>query len=120
MLTELLAALMKAGVITLRAVAQDGTRVRASAGAASFRRKNSLKKCLSAARKQVKALRNRLDDDDDETTGKGKRIARERAARQRAAAAERALEALQEIEESRGAVATRARHAHRRRIPTPV
>lgn len=101
LLTELLAALMKAGVITLRTVAQDGTRVRASAGAASFRRKKSVKKCLSAARKQVEALKARLDDGDDETTGKRKRAAQERAARQREESAERALQALEEIEESR-------------------
>ena len=58
LLTELLASLMKAGVITLRTVAQDGTRVRASAGAASFRRRKSLKKCLREAKQQVKALKN--------------------------------------------------------------
>jgi hypothetical protein len=41
LLSELLAALMKAGVLTLRTVAQDGTKIRASAGAASFRREKS-------------------------------------------------------------------------------
>ena len=100
LLTELLAALMKAGVITLRTVAQDGTRVRASAGAASFRRKKSLKKCLREAKQQVESLKARLDDE-DETTDKRKRAARERAARQREDSVEKALEALQEVEESR-------------------
>ena len=101
LLTELLAALMKAGVITLRTVAHDGTRVRASAGAASFRRKKSVEKCLKAARKQVETLKAHLDDGDDETTGKRKRAAQERAARQREESAERALQALEEIEEAR-------------------
>jgi transposase len=100
LLTELLAALMKAGVITLRAVAQDGTRVRASAGAASFRREKSLKKCLREAKQQVRALKSRLDDD-DETTDKRKRAARERAAREREESVSRALEALKEVKESR-------------------
>jgi len=100
LLTELLAALMKAGAVTLRTVAQDGTRVRASAGAASFRREKSLKKCLREAKQQVRALKTRLDDD-DETTDKRKRAARERAAREREEAVTRALEALKEVEESR-------------------
>ena len=47
LLTQLLAVLMQAGVVKLKRVAQDGTRVRASAGAASFRRERSLKKCLN-------------------------------------------------------------------------
>ena len=100
LLTELLAALMKAGVVTLRMVAQDGTRVRASAGAASFRREKSLKKCLREAKQQVRALKTRLDDE-DETTDKRKGAARERAARQREESVEKALEALKEVEESR-------------------
>ncbi len=100
LLTELLAALMNAGVVTLRTVAQDGTRVRASAGAASFRREKSLKKCLREAKQQVRALKTRLDDE-DETTDKRKRAARERAARERVESVERALEALKEVEESR-------------------
>ena len=100
MLTELLAALMKAEVITLRTVAQDGTRVRASAGAASFRRRKSLQECLQQAKAQVEALKTEVSRD-DETTGKGKREARERAARQREQSVEKALEALQEVEESR-------------------
>ena len=100
LLTELLASLMKAGVVTLRRVAQDGTRVRASAGAASFRREKSLKKCLREAKQQVEALKKRLDDE-DETTDKRQHAARERAARQREESVERALEALKEVEESR-------------------
>ena len=100
LLTELLASLMKAGVITLRTVAQDGTRVRASAGAGSFRRRKSLKKCLREAKQQVSALKAKLDEE-DETTDKRKRAARQRAARQREQSVEKALQALKEVEESR-------------------
>ena len=99
MLTELLASLAHAGVITLRKVAQDGTKVRASAGAASFRGEKSLKKCLRAARKRVARLKDRLDDDDP-TTGRGKRAMRERAAKEREKAVEAALAALEEVRES--------------------
>jgi transposase len=100
LLSGLLAALMKAGVVTLRTVAQDGTRVRASAGAASFRREKSLKRCLREAKQQVEVLKTRLDDE-DETTDQRKRAARERTARQREESVARALEALKEVEESR-------------------
>ena len=100
LLTELLASLVKASVITLRTVAQDGTRVRASAGAASFRRERSLQKCLQEAKQQVEALKTKLDEE-DETTDKRKRAAVERAARQREASVEKALAALKEVEESR-------------------
>ena len=52
-MTQVLAALMRHGAVELKRVAQDGTRVRASAGAASFRRKKSLEGCLEEARKHV-------------------------------------------------------------------
>ena len=81
-------------------MAQDGTRVRASAGAASFRGKKSLRKCLREAKKQVATLKSKVDDG-DETTDKRKSAARERAARQREESVEKALEALKEVEESR-------------------
>src|SRR5262245_64329092 len=44
LLSELLAVLMRRGVVRLSRVAQDGVRVRASAGAASFRRERRLRK----------------------------------------------------------------------------
>jgi transposase len=50
LLTENVAALSAAGVIDLDEVVQDGVRVRASAGAASFRRKKTLYKELKKAR----------------------------------------------------------------------
>lgn len=54
LLTETLAVLLKEGLITLTRVAQDGTRIRASAGAASFRREKSLRRCLAEAEAQVR------------------------------------------------------------------
>ena len=100
LLSELLASLMRAGVLRLRTVAQDGTRVRASAGAASFRRGKTLRKCLREAKKQVERLKKALDDEDD-TTDERKRAAKERAARQREESVKEALAALKEVEESR-------------------
>ena len=45
LLVDSFAALLKAGIASLDRVAQDGVRVRASAGAASFRRRSTLSQC---------------------------------------------------------------------------
>lgn len=61
LLTDNLASLIAAGVLKLKAVAQDGVRVRASAGAASFRREEKLEALLTTARAQVAALKKQVD-----------------------------------------------------------
>ena len=47
-----IASLMAAGVVKLKQVAQDGVRVRASAGAGSFRRKEKLEGYLGRLRER--------------------------------------------------------------------
>lgn len=101
LMTQLLGLLMSSGVVTLRRVAQDGTRVRASAGAASFRRERSLKKCLREARKRVKALKEQCETEDRVPSEARRRAARERAARERQERIERALEKLPEAREAK-------------------
>ena len=56
LLTNILGSMMAEELVTLRHVAQDGMRTRASAGAASFRRRETLEECLVKARKQVERL----------------------------------------------------------------
>ncbi len=90
LLTDNLASLMAAGVVKLQAVAQDGVRVRASAGAASFRREERLQGFLAAARQQVEALK-RQTEDDPTAESRQRQVARERAAREREARIEAAL-----------------------------
>ena len=51
------------GLVKLERVAQDGMRVRAGAGAASFRRRSTLEFCLKQARAQIQALKGELDAD---------------------------------------------------------
>jgi hypothetical protein len=80
LLTQTVAVLMHEGVVDLQRVAQDGMRVRAAAGAASFRRPATIEKCLAEARAQVEALQSQVDED------AGAASRREQAARQRAAA----------------------------------
>ncbi|HEV3260615.1 MAG TPA: IS1182 family transposase [Gemmataceae bacterium] len=79
LLTDGVATLLHEGLIELQRVAQDGMKVRASAGASSFRREPSLQQCLAAAQEQVTALRSQVDED------RGAASRRQEAARQRAA-----------------------------------
>ena len=53
LLTQSIAVLLQRGVVTMARVAHDGTRVRGSAGAGSFRRGETLQACLHHARHQV-------------------------------------------------------------------
>ena len=78
-LTQSVAVLMKEDLVTLNRVSQDGTRVRANAGASSFRRKPTLEACLELAKEQVERLKQELQDDPAATSR------RQTAARQRAA-----------------------------------
>jgi transposase len=96
LLTEHVAALSAAGVIDLDQVVQDGVKVRASAGAGSFRRKKKLYKELKKAKRLVERLKRELDDDRDASN---RRIAaaRERAARERQARIAAALAKTAEI-----------------------
>jgi transposase len=63
LLTQIVGALMAEGLVRLERVAQDGMRVRASAGAASFRRKPKLERCMAQAQERVEALRKEIADD---------------------------------------------------------
>ena len=65
LLTHSVAVLVEQGVVKLVRVAQDGMRVRASAGVASFRRRSTLERCLEEAQAQVEALKREIDADPD-------------------------------------------------------
>jgi uncharacterized protein YhdP len=56
-LTIQVATLMAEGLVELKRTAQDGGRVRGSAGAGSVRRKHTLEKCLQEAEAHMAALR---------------------------------------------------------------
>ena len=108
LLAEHLAALTKAGLINLDTLAQDGVRIRASAGAASFRREATLDRHLAAAEAVVEKLKREVDAHSDASNERIKaakqRVARERSERLKAAQA--ALGDItrqrQEREEKRG------------------
>ena len=89
--TQVLAVMMKQGLVTLTRMAQDGTRVRASAGAASFRREPRLRDFLAAAQEQVEHVKHLADDP---TVTARETAARQRAAREREARIKKALEEM--------------------------
>lgn len=97
LLTKILAAMMAENLVSLKRVAQDGMRTRASAGAASFHGKASLSKCLQEARAQVERLAQEREHPDTQMSRK-QRAARERAARERAERVQRALDLLPHAE----------------------
>jgi transposase len=100
LLAENVAALAQAGLIDLSTLAQDGVKVRANAGAASFRRRVTLEQHLGTARALVEKLKREVHDD-PAATSKRVRAARERAARERAERVEAALQQLGQVEEVR-------------------
>lgn len=100
LLTESVASLMAEGLVTLDRVAQDGMKVRASAGAASFRRQPTLEEALAAAEEQLAQLKKELEADPAASKSR-QQAARQRAAEERAARIRAALEQLPKIAESK-------------------
>ncbi len=96
-LTTSVAVLMQEDLVTLDRVAQDGMKVRASAGAASFRRRQTLEEHLAEAQKQIEALRTEIDSDPS-SANRRQKAARERASRERAERLQSALAQLSEVE----------------------
>lgn len=100
LLTENLAALCAADLIDLNTLAQDGVRVRANAGAASYRRRATLEQHLVVAREAVERLKREVDADPG-ISNQRIRAAKERAARERAERVAAALATLGEVEAQR-------------------
>jgi transposase len=96
LLSDGVASLMAAGVVKLKRVAQDGMRVRASAGAGSFRRQEKLESYLEQAREQVAALKRQMEDDPTALSRRSQ-AASERAVREREERVEKALARLPEL-----------------------
>jgi transposase len=96
LLTESVASLMAEGLVTLDRVAQDGVKVRASAGAASFHRQPTLEEALAEAEEQLRQLKRELEADPAASKTRSE-AARERAAEERAARIRAALEQLPRI-----------------------
>lgn len=100
LLAQHLVALTKAGLVDLDTLAQDGVRIRASAGAASFRRDATLDRLLATAEAVVEELKREVDTHPDASNQRIK-AAKERAARERNERVKAAQEALEEIKQQR-------------------
>jgi transposase/vacuolar-type H+-ATPase subunit H len=100
LVTHNIATLSASGLIELAEVVQDGVRVRASAGASSFRRQQSLHKHLKKARRLVEHLKREVDEDPDASNRRIK-AARERAAREREERIATALDRAAELDAER-------------------
>ena len=99
-LTRSIASLLDRQLVTLNVVAQDGLRVRASAKAASFRRKGRLQQLMAQAQTQVQALKAELDAD-AAASSRRKLAAQQRAAREREQRLAQALATMDEINQAR-------------------
>lgn len=96
LLVDCIARLRAVGAVTLKRVAHDGMRVRASAGSGSFRRLEKLEHYRQEAREQLGELKKELEQD----AGAGdrrKQAARERAKRERLERIEEALRQYPEV-----------------------
>lgn len=108
LLIDNLAALAEAGLVDLDTLAQDGVKIRASAGTSSFRRAETLDRKLETAQAVVEQLKAEAKAH-PEASDKRVRAAKERAARERVERVQAAQAALakvkgqrQELEEKGG------------------
>lgn len=117
--THMIAALVKKGLVQVRRITQDGLRVRASAGAASFRRDSTLSKLQEEAAEQVQHTRQLLDDPARSAgLSAKKRKAKERAARERAERIQQAKALIPKLQERQERAAKRLSKKQRKEQQT--
>src|SRR5262249_13679992 len=111
LLTTSVAGLLHQELIVLDRVAQDGMRVRASAGKASFRRRTTLQQCQVEAEAQVQALKAQAEADPPASAKRQQRLAEDRAARiaQALAEAQTLAQRRHEVETTKGVKAKEPR-----------
>lgn len=98
LLTKSVAALLSEGIVKLERTAQDGVRIRASAGTGSFRRRERLEGFMAEAQKRVERLK--ADGQKErEDISRRTQAARERAARERVKRVQKALEEIEKVEQ---------------------
>ena len=100
LLAQGVASMVEAGLVSLDTLAQDGLRVRASAGASSFRRRARLDDLLAKAQARVEQLRAEVESD-PAAGNRRQQAAKERGARKRQAQVEAAQERMKELEAER-------------------
>lgn len=108
LLTQSIATLRHRGIVTLARVAQDGTKVRASAGVGSFRREGTLRERVKEAQKLVERTKRQGD-------GGATRVeaAQARAAAERLARVDEALAALPAVAAAKARTAAKEKKGTR-------
>jgi transposase len=100
LLAQGVASMVQAGLVSLDTLAQDGLRVRASAGASSFRRRARLDDLLIAAQTRVEQLRAEVESD-PAAGHRRQHAAKERGARERKAQVVAAQQRMKVLEAER-------------------
>ena len=118
LLTQIVATLMAQELVTLKEVAQDGLRVRTSAGSGSFRRKARLQEFLEVAQARVERLAKEREHPDPGVTRR-ERAARERAAKERLERVEQALAQMPAVQAAKERQAKHAGKARQAKLREP-
>jgi len=99
LLTQMLTVLIQAQVVSVDRIAQDGTRVRVSAGAGSFKRRDTLEQARQKAQAHLEIIERQADRLEETTVRKSK--AQHRAAKEKLERIEEALKQLSEVERAK-------------------
>jgi flagellar biosynthesis GTPase FlhF len=95
----MLAVLIRGGLVTVGRIAQDGTRVRAGAGANSFKRRDTIERSLQQAQAHLEIIKRQAERAEDAT--QRRRAAETRAAERKVDRMNRALEELAKVEQAK-------------------
>jgi transposase len=102
LLIETVTVLIDRGLVPLEAIAQDGMRVRASAGGSSFRRRPTLERLKQEAQQHVERLKKEAESELERQAGDARRkAAAQRAARERQQRIDEALRQHEELSQQR-------------------
>ena len=106
--TEVIATLVKKGLVKVKRISQDGLKVRASAGSGSFRRASTLATLRQEAAGRVEQLKKMLADPAASGgMGAKKKAAKQRAARERLERIDQALALIPKLQERQERMAKR-------------
>jgi transposase len=118
--TRILATLVDKELVKVYRISQDGMRVRACAGASSYRREERLGKLLQDARQHVEDLKKLLEDPEKSAgLSARKKAARARAARERQERVEEAIKRLPELKKKQEKLAKRKSEKEKQRLKEP-
>ena len=113
LLTQMLAVLIRGDLVTVSRIAQDGTRVRAGAGANSFKRRDTIERSLQQAQAHLEIIGRQAKRAEDAT--ERRRAAEERAAQRKVDRMKQALDELAKVEAGQGPAEGQADEGRTRR-----